>query len=241
MVISPLVLLTVTCALTYSFEIVFGLGGTLMMFPLLTPVFGAKVLVMYSSLPQILVGAIGLARSPGGVRPRVLVPMLAFAALGGLLGTLIFRRVPLALFQTLLACMMIASGLRLARAPHPRRLSPVAEHGLDTLAGASQVLFGVSGPIAMTRLASTFGDRLAIRNHAFAFFLAVNILRLSSYVVQGSITRQIGVMMLVSAPVLAVILVFSGTLHRRISDLHFRRVLSWVVTAGGLSLLLHRG
>ena len=63
-----LILLTLVCIFTYTFEIVFGLAGTILLLTLLTWLYDAKTLVIYSTLPQILVGTIGLARSPRTVR-----------------------------------------------------------------------------------------------------------------------------------------------------------------------------
>jgi hypothetical protein len=61
-------LLTVVCVLTYSFEIVFGLAGTILMVTIMSLVVPTQVLVIYSILPQILVAVIGLVRTP---RPRL--------------------------------------------------------------------------------------------------------------------------------------------------------------------------
>ncbi|HLC44507.1 MAG TPA: hypothetical protein VJK50_01555, partial [Patescibacteria group bacterium] len=61
---SALITLTLICTLTYTFEIVFGLAGTILMLPLLSFLYDAKTLVIYSVLPQILVAVIGLVRSP---------------------------------------------------------------------------------------------------------------------------------------------------------------------------------
>jgi len=59
-----ILLLTVVCAVTYTFEIVFGLAGTIMMLMVMTFFFDAKVLVIFSLMPQILAAFIGLYRSP---------------------------------------------------------------------------------------------------------------------------------------------------------------------------------
>ena len=75
----PLTLLTLVCVITYTIEITFGLAGTILMLMVLSFVFDTKTLVIYSILPQILVGSIGLIRSPKTVQPRVLAGMLAFA------------------------------------------------------------------------------------------------------------------------------------------------------------------
>lgn len=236
-----LIALTAVCTLTYSFEIVFGLGGTIMMLPVLALLFNTKTLVVYSTLPQILVGTIGLYRSPRTVDWRFLLPMLGFAGLGAAAGMTLFSFLPLPLFQRLLATIVTLSGLYLAMSSHHRPLHPTTARTLDILAGASQALFGISGPIAMTRLLATFKDKTVVRNYALAFFLALNILRLVGYGADGLVDAPIMRMMGVSGPVLALVLWQTNHLHRRVPEIAFRRVVSGVVVIGGLSLFLHGG
>ncbi|MCK7576973.1 MAG: hypothetical protein MZV65_14770 [Chromatiales bacterium] len=88
-----LVLLTAVAVLTYTFEIVFGLAGTILLLTALTWLYDAKTLVIYSTLPQILVATIGLRRSPRTVRLEVLAGMLGFAVLGGVVGLVLFELV----------------------------------------------------------------------------------------------------------------------------------------------------
>jgi uncharacterized membrane protein YfcA len=231
-----LIALTVVCILTYTFEIVFGLAGTVIMLSVLTVLYDAKTLVIYSVLPQILVAAIGLVRSPRTVRPGVLAGMLGFAMVGGAAGLYLFYLVPLDLFKVLLASTISLSGLFLVLAPADIRLPQPATRVFDTLAGASQALFGISGPIAMTRLMATFRDKTTIRNYALAFFLVMNLFRAGGYAVNGTYTTQILQMMLVSGPFLAGALWFSNHLHFRVHDALFRRVVAWVILLGGVSL-----
>jgi len=231
-----LIALTVVCILTYTFEIVFGLAGTVIMLTVLTLLYDAKTLVIYSVLPQILVAAIGLVRSPRTVRLEFLAGMLGFAVLGGAAGLYFFYQVPLHVFKLLLAATISLSGLFLVMAPSGIRLAPPVARALDTLAGASQALFGISGPIAMTRLMATFREKTTIRNYALAFFLVMNMFRAGGYVVNGTFTPQIFRMMLVSGPFLAVALWFSNHLHFRVNDGLFRRVVAWVILFGGISL-----
>lgn len=231
-----LFLLTLVCALTYSFEIVFGLAGTVIMLALLTSLYDAKTLVIYSSMPQILVAAIGLIRSPRTVRLDVLSGMLAFAALGGVAGFFLFYRIPAQTFQLLLAGVITLSGLYLVATPTQPRLSGRVARGLDVLAGASQMLFGISGPVAMTRLLGTFQNKTQVRNYALAFFLALNLLRAGGYVVNGTFTPDILEMMLVSAPLIAITLWYSNRLHFHVNERVFRRVVAWAILLGGMTL-----
>jgi len=231
-----LILLTLVCIFTYTFEIVFGLAGTILLLTLLTWLYDAKSLVVYSTLPQILVGSIGLARSPRTVHWPVLAAMLGFAVLGGVAGLYFFYRAPAGRFQLMLAAVISLFGLWLVLAPGRLRLTPALARVLDTLAGVSQALFGISGPVAMTRLLATYPDKTVVRNYALAFFLALNLFRVAGYLLNGSFTQDIAQMMLVSGPFIALALWFSNHLHFRVNERRFRQVVAWVILAGGVSL-----
>ena len=55
----PIAMLTIVCIVTYTFELVFGLAGTIIMFAIMTYIYDIKTLVIYSILPQILTSVIG--------------------------------------------------------------------------------------------------------------------------------------------------------------------------------------
>jgi uncharacterized protein len=235
----PLAVLTIVCVLTYSFEIVFGLAGTIMMLTVMSLLYDSKTLVIYSVLPQIMVGTIGLARSPKTVDIRFLGKMLAFAAFGAALGLALFYYFSSRVFHLSLAGAITTFGLYLVIAPGGIHMPPFAARLLDTVAGVSQALFGISGPIAMTRLLATFREKTIIRNYALAFFLSLNFIRLGGYLVNATITVEIGKMMLVSAPFLGIALWYSNRLHFKIKESHFRRVVAWIILLSGLTLFYH--
>lgn len=234
-----LILLTLVCILTYSFEIVFGLAGTILMLPLLSAFYDTKTLVIYSVLPQILVALIGLARARVAINTRFLAGMLGFAGVGAIAGFALFYYFSANVFQMLLASAISATGLFLVIAPHKTHFGPSGMRVMDTLAGASQALFGISGPIAMTRLLASFPDKNTVRAYAFAFFLALNLLRAAEYLVHGTYTDEILEMMLFSAPFLAIALWFSNQLHLRVRERGFRRGVAWAILGGGITLFFH--
>lgn len=231
-----LALLTLVCVLTYTFEIVFGLAGTVLMLPLLSHLYPPKTLVVYSVLPQILVATIGLMRSSIKLDRKFLVGMLMFAWLGAIAGFALFYYFSASVFQILLASAITAAGFFLVIAPHRAKFNPAGMRVMDTLAGTSQALFGISGPIAMTRLLATFREKNTVRHYAFAFFLSMNVLRATEYAVHGTYTQEILWMMVISGPFLAITLWFSNQLHLHINEQVFRKVVAWMILLGGLSL-----
>ena len=75
-----IVILVVVCSLTYSFEIVFGLAGTVLMLPVLGLFFDSKTLVIYSILPQLLVAVIALLKSYNKLDVKEFLSMMLLAA-----------------------------------------------------------------------------------------------------------------------------------------------------------------
>jgi uncharacterized membrane protein YfcA len=229
-------LLTAVCVLTYSFEIVFGLAGTILMVTVMSLVVPAQLLVVYSILPQILVAVIGLVRTPRPLNLRLLGGMLLLASIGAVLGLLLFYRLPPDLFRRLFAGAIVVFGAYLVLSPDRIRLHSGLGRLLDGVAGVSQGLFGVSGPIAMTRLLGTLEHKTDVRNHALAFFLALNLVRAGGYLANGTISGQIAVAMAWSAPLLMVTLWFANRLHFHVNERWFRRVVSWAILLGGVSM-----
>ncbi len=233
-----LALLTVVCVITYIFEIVFGLAGTILMLVIMNYFMDAKTLVIFSVLPQILVAVIGLWRAPRNINPAEFGKMVVFASVGAVLGLYLFSRFSLELFRTALAVAILAFGAFLVITPQRIRMPAPVQRLLDVAAGTSQALFGISGPIAMTRLLSTYDDKLLIRNYALAFFLATNVIRTGSYLVNGAFTPDILDMMAVSAPFLIVALWSTSHWHAKVNNLWFRRVVSWAILLGGVMMIV---
>jgi uncharacterized membrane protein YfcA len=231
-----LIILTIVVVLTYTVEITFGLAGTVLMLPILSFWFDSKTLVIYSVMPQIMTASIGLGRARRHVEPRVVAGMMATAAVGALLGLWLFHLAPLDLFRVLLAAAITAAGVYLVISPHKIKLHPLGARFLDALGGVSQGLFGISGPIIMTRLIASFEGKALVRAYAFAFFLPLNLVRAGGYVVSGAYSPQIIDMMLFSAPFLVLALWYADRLHVHVNEKLFRRVVSWLILVGGLTL-----
>jgi len=229
-------LLVGVCAVTYSFEIVFGLAGTVLMLPILGFFFDSKTLVVYSLLPQLLVASIALAHSHRKLDVKLLVSMLGLAAVGSILGGFFFAHIPLPIFRRILAVVIMLAGIFLIVTPH-FRLGGVGRRILDFAAGISHALFGISGPIVMTRLLGTLTDKTVIRNNALCFFTGLNCIRAGYYFVNGAITPQIQQMFCWSVFCLPPVLLLSHRLHFKLNDTLFKKIGAWIILLCGLVYL----
>jgi len=209
-----------------------------MMVMVMTLFFDAKTLVIFSVMPQLLTATIGLIRSPKTVNIVFLAKMLAFGTIGGVAGLVMFYRFPTNVFYLTLAIAISLFGFYLVISPHILKINPIIQRVLDIVAGTSQTLIGISGPIAMTRLLGSFNDKLIIRNYALAFFLSMNLFRTGGYIINDTFTDEILRMMLISGPIIAIVLWNTNHLHVKVNEYLFRKVVSWVILLGGISLLI---
>ncbi len=231
----PLVALTLVCCVAYSFEVIFGLAGTILMIPILSLFYDVKTLVIYSLLPQILTALVALILSPKSLQFRTFLSMLAFAFLGALLGLYLFSHISSDLFQNLLATLITLAGIYMIFSPQ-LKTNHFVRRMLDTMAGVSQTIFGISGPIVMTRLLNTFEDKTTVRNHALAFFLSLNVVRFGGYLWNQEFTPEIYEMMYVSAPLLLACLLLAHDWHFKVNETVFRKVVAVIIVVSGILL-----
>lgn len=233
-----LTILIAVCAVTYSFEIVFGMAGTIMMLAVMgLLVSDTKALVIFSLLPQMLVAVIALSKSYRRMEPKLVLQMLALAAVGGLLGGYVFVHLPQQVFGRTLAAVIMLAGLLLILSPR-FSIGRTSGRALDFLSGLSHTLFGISGPVVMTRLLGTLEDKTVIRNSALLFFTGLNCVRAVYYLASRMITPQMQHMYMVSAVFLVPVLFLADRLHFKLDDVLFRRVVSWIIFFSGIAYLL---
>jgi uncharacterized membrane protein YfcA len=228
-----MIFLIIVCSLTYSFEIIFGLAGTIIMMPILGFVFESKTLVIYSLLPQMLVTTIALSKSYRKVNIKEWAVMLVSATIGAIAGSWLFTSIPNDIFKRMLAVIITLSGIYMVISPG-YKAGKNARRVMDFIAGLSHSLFGISGPIVMTRLMGTFEDKTVIRNGALLFFFSQNIIRVINCLINDLFTPEIWKMYAVSAPFLCIVLFFSDRLHFKISNQKFKKLVSWVILFSGI-------
>lgn len=236
--IPTIAILLAVCSLTYSFEIVFGLAGTILMLPIMSYFYDSKTLVIYSILPQLLVGGIALSKSIRQIDFQEFLKMLLVAVFGAILGWYGFIYIPHDIFKRLLAVVIILTGVFMITSPQ-FKLGKIGRHALSFSAGMSHALFGISGPIVMTRLLGTFGDKTIIRNTALMFFVSINFIRGGFYLINGTITPQLWRMFFFSIVVLVPVLFFADKLHFKLNDAAFKRIVSWVILFSGIAYLFN--
>lgn len=229
-------ILIFVCSITYSIQMIFGIGGTILMIPALSFFFDVKTLIIYSILPQILVAGIALIKSHKQIDRKELLRMFIVVSCGVIIGSIFFKKIPYSYYHILLALIIITAGLFMIFSPE-FKIGKKRKWLLDFLSGFFHSVFAISGPIIMTRLMATYRNKTKIRNSACAFYIGVNIFRGFNYTIHHSINFKIWKMILVSSPFLLVVFVFADKLHYKIKDEVFKKYLAWIILISGVFLL----
>lgn len=110
-----------------------GVAGGELIIPTLVLAFGVPIkaagtMSLLISIPTMLVGlarhrARGAFQQVGDVR-RVVLPMAAGTVVGSAVGGLLVAYVPAGAVKLVLGVLLVASALRVFKAPHPARVAP---------------------------------------------------------------------------------------------------------------------
>lgn len=235
---TTIVILTLAACAAYSFEVVFGLAGTVLLIAGLGFYVDPRFLVVYSLMPQVSGQLIALVATPIRLDRKVLLQFGFSASLGAALGFWLFGELVGAAFMYVLAGVIIASGVFMVLSPSNIRLYLPMKLGLDFISGVGGVLYGISGPTVATRMMATFEDKTAIRNHSFVIFLFFNLARLLTYFYNHSFTEEVVTAYLASAPFVIAAQLLANRVHLRVNQALFRKVVALMVLLGGILLLL---
>lgn len=105
------------------------------------------------------------------------------------------------------------------------------------VAGIIQGLFGMSGMLVAVLMKNTFSNKSEFRTTMATFFIILNSIRLVQFSIQGSFDIQLlfSHVYLFLAVLLAIIIWY--LIHLRISDVFFRKWLSFLIVVAGLKLI----
>ena len=120
-----IILLIIVCSITFSFEIVYGLAGTILMVTIMSIFIDPKVLTIYSILPQVLVAVIALTKSYKNIDFKNVFIMIAIASVGVIIGSKFFKEISPATFEIMLALMITGAGIFMILSPSFNISKPV--------------------------------------------------------------------------------------------------------------------
>jgi uncharacterized membrane protein YfcA len=219
----------------------FGIGSILT--PLLAIHVGTKLAVAAVSVPHLIATALRFALIRRHVDKRALLSFGITSALGGLAGALLHTRFSSTVLSYILGALLVFAGIMgITDLSQQLRFEGAAAWIAGALSGVFGGLVGNQGGI---RSAAMLGMRVSKESFvatATAIALLVDGARMPVYaLMQGRQVLEIWPVVL-----LATVGVVAGTiagerLLRRMPEPVFRRVVSLIILALGISMLLHPG
>lgn len=219
-----------------------GMGYPLLAVPLLALVIGVEDAVVLVAAPNLAANAY-LCWEARSFRlgARDLDRLIAFGAVGAVVGTVALVRLPEAPLLIALALAIVAFVVQFVRQPElridpatSRRWSPVA----GGVAGLFQGAVGVSGPVVATWL---HGYRLPKVSYVYAITLIFGVtgaVQLAVLVGQGAMTTDRAVASAVAAVPVAVMIPLGIRLRDRLGGAAFERAVLAVLVVAAASLVL---
>lgn len=236
-------LITIAAVLAGSIASIAGFGIGSILTPLLAVRVGTKLAVAAVSVPHLIATALRFWLIREHVNRTVLLSFGITSAAGGLVGALLHTRFNSAVLSYILGGLLVFAGI-MGITGWSRKLR--FEGAAAWMAGAlSGVFGGLVGNQGGIRSAAMLGMRVSKESFvatATGIALVVDGARMPVYaVMQGKQVAEIWPLVL-----LAIIGVVVGTIAgqrvlRRIPEPVFRRVVSFIILALGISLLLYHG
>jgi uncharacterized membrane protein YfcA len=164
-------------------------------------------------------------------------------ALGIPLGTWWLRWGDARFLLIVLGVFLVAVGgiFLLIRAPRGRRLPPWTTAPVGLLAGILTGLFGTGGPPLILYYQLAGADKAAFRGNLMAIFLLMTTVRVPSYVFFGLVTAPRLWSALAVLPAVIVGALIGNSIHLRIEESTFRKLVSAALLVIGLLLLIPIG
>jgi uncharacterized membrane protein YfcA len=137
--------------------------------------------------------------------------------------------------------VVVGSLFLFIRAPRGRPVAPWTTAPVGVLSGILTGLFGTGGPPLILYYQLSGADKTAFRGHLMAIFLLMTTVRVPSYALFGLITAPRLWSALAVMPAVILGALVGNSIHLRIEEATFRRLVSAALLVIGLVLLIPAG
>jgi uncharacterized protein len=217
-------------------QAVTGFGFALVAVPLLALVIDPVAAVVATTAVSLLLSVAAIRDDRDAIRWREAAIVTAAGVLGMPLGLLVLARVPAELLTAVIAVVLLASTVVVARRPRlPAGRGP--EIGVGVLSGALLTSTGMNGPPLVVAFQARGMPPRAFRGTLAAVFLAQGVVALALLAFDAKVTATSLAAAAVGVPMLAVgWLVGNRAFHRLDPALYRRLVLALLVVSALVAL-----
>lgn len=209
-----------------------GFGAAMVMAPPLALLLGPAVAVPLVLLLEAFAAAPMLPQAARIARWRLLVPILAGAALCVPIGTALLASLDPQVTRRAIAVVVVVFSILLLSGVRWRgRHRPVIGLGLGGLGGAMLGATSIGGPPVILYLLSGPDDAATTRATLTLYVAGSAALGLTALLLRGVVTPATGWLGLAMAPLFMLGVVFGGRVFKHLSEERFRRVTIWLMLA----------
>jgi len=217
-----------------------GFGSALIGVPLLALLFDLKFVVPLESVLEVGFTALLAPRVYRQMHKATLLPMIGGAVLGTLAGTYFLQALGDVILKKALGILTLLFGIYsfgAARGGSGRDLSPkwgvLAGAGGGILGG----LFGTSGPPFVVYLTHKLREKDVLRASLIGLFAVDYSWRTAVFAHSGLLTAELLTFALYLIPALILGTVLGHTIHSRVPEGHFRKMVAGILMISGVLLL----
>lgn len=216
-----------------------GFGSALVSIPFLALLFDLKFAVPLESTLEVGFTLLLIRNVYQDISKRTLLPMIAGAVLGTLVGTYFLISLGDLLLKKVLGGFIILFGLYFLRGGSEMKNEIPARWGLPAGAAGGILggLFGTSGPPYVMYLAYRLRKKEVLRASLIGMFAVDYTWRTGVFALSGLLTPDLLQFALLLLPALCLGALLGNKVHWRIGEKHFRKIVAGVLIVSGVLLL----
>ncbi len=233
----------ITGAVTFAAFFTLGLSGfgsALVMIPILTLFLDIKLVVTASAVTHIVILSATILRQRSRFEKRLVLLVSLGSIAGVTLGTTIFVSYSSVLLKKIFGASLILfllTTFRKAEHGKPMKMDKGVGVVAGIISGLVGALFGTAGPPVVLYFNRKIGKKEVLRSSLLYFFLLTTLWRIANYTIAGAMNTDSLTLGLSLIPPAAAGITLGSRTHFAINESLFRKTLTIILLASGISLL----
>lgn len=221
----------------FFIESIFGFGGSLVAFAILGFFVDIKDLILIALFIASTASIFIIASDFKSFKKDIFFKSLPYCLIGTIIGALVFIRVSSQILLNLFGIFLII--LSFKNLFFDKNItSKIVSRIILVIGGFSQGVFGIGGPFFVTALKDQFNNKSELRATVASFFIAYNAVRFFQFSKNEDFNANIFINYW-WVPFTLIIAIYLGhKVHLRISEDVFKKMISILILASGISFLI---
>ena len=215
-----------------------GFGGNPIAMPPGILLVGVGIAKPVLTILACIIGILVAAKEYKHINWKELGKMSAVMLAGVILGIFVFKSVKLDFLLIAYALVVIAIGVRKLFFPPKKEASEAVKYTALGLAGLMQGLFVSGGSFLAVYSTAKLKDKQEFRATSNAIWGIINVFMIVTYFIDGTMTKDVGVISAICIVPALVIAWLAGLLSRKINKQTFLKIAYVMIIASGASLLV---